>query len=154
MKAALRRLIKLVGGDADCCRVTGRARRQAYSEFASPDREHMNKWPPLREILDLEADVETPEVTQAMARLHGYELVKLPEVVAPKDWALAVGSMSKETGEALNVVLQAFANGGRIDADEIRQWHIDGELDEAIVTLLQIRAMVDRENERGGQIDD
>ncbi|WP_319533389.1 hypothetical protein [uncultured Cohaesibacter sp.] len=154
VKAAFRRLVDLVGGDADCCTVTGRQRRQAYSEFASPKREHMDKWPPLREVLELEADVDVPEVTRAMAKLHGFELVKLPDVIEPKDWALAVGSMSKETGEAINVVLQAFANGGRIDADEIRQWHIDGEIDEAIITLLQIKAMVDRANEQGGQGDD
>nr|WP_321459640.1 hypothetical protein [uncultured Cohaesibacter sp.] len=143
LKGAVDDLVTKGGGNRRCAEITERQRHQAFQEFRSVD--HMDKWPNLKDIALIEAKRKSPVITRELARHLGYELVKVPEASRPADWSRAVGSLSKETGEALNVVLQAFATGSKIDADEIKRWHIDGELDEAIIALLRVKVMVERE---------
>ena len=148
LKDASDDLITKGGGNRRCAEITGRHRHQAFQEFRSVD--HMDKWLNLKDIALIEAKKKRPVITRELARHLGFELVKVPDVNGPADWSRAVGSLSKETGEALHVVLQAFATGNRIDADEIRRLQIDGEIDEAIIALLQIKEMVVREKEASG----
>lgn len=145
LKGITAETVERVGGGTRCASITGRDRRQAYTEFASTN--HMDRWINLREVAELEAALDDPLIARHLARLHGYELIKVPDIKMPSDWAKAVGSMSKESGEALGAVLTAFANDGKIGIDEIQKLHIDGELDEAIITLLQIRSMIEQVKE-------
>lgn len=145
LKGATDDLITKGGGNRRCAEMVGRRRHQAFQEFRSVDQ--MDKWPNLKDIALIEAKKKQPIITRELAHHLGYELVKVPEVNEESDWSRAVGSLSKETGEALHVVLQAFASGNGIDAEKIRRWQIDDELDEAIIALLQIREMVKQEKE-------
>lgn len=109
LKAAFRDLVEAAGGVARAGQLTGRT-HPTISRYGNPSE--TDCFPPLDVVAVLEAETAIASVTRALADLAGYVLVD--KSAADKSDALfaqAVGSMAKETGEAMASIGSAMADG-------------------------------------------
>lgn len=105
-------LIRSVGGVEAAERACGKS-KSLFSAYQSPNDARSI---PLRDIETLEnlsrGEIGHPHVAHHLARLAGYELVKLPETSASGSDILALlSAAARAKGEADNSVLTALASG-------------------------------------------
>lgn len=79
------------------------------SEWSNPDHPH---WPNLRQIINLERFAKVDWITQAMAALHGADLVKRGSAEAHGAIISRLAVAAKEMGEALSSSAEAVAKPG------------------------------------------
>lgn len=140
IKAATRQLVKQAGGLDNAAAVT-RPGRSALSDYGNPN--HDDVFMPADVIADLETEISEPLLTAALARLQGCELMRVEfgGKVDPK-WAEGLAAMGKEISEAFAKAGMALANGGDIDAGEIRTLELIREFDEALGSVARVRALL------------
>lgn len=140
LKAATRELVKQAGGVDAAAGIT-RPGRSTLSDYGNPG--HEDVFMPADVIADLEAATGLPAVTGILARLQGYELMRVEfgGDVDPK-WAERLASVGKEIAEVFAKSGQALANGGDIDAGEIRTLDLIRECDEALTSVASLRALL------------
>lgn len=146
LKAAFRRLTKAVGGQESAATIT----RVDFQRIGRYGRAHEAMFAPVDVVADLEADAGEPMVTRALADLQGYLLVPKPPTQGDAEWVEHLGALAKEAGEAIAKLGQAFAHGGTITADEVRDMELRREVAEAMEVLARIdKALESVERESG-----
>ena len=78
-----------------------------------------------------------------MADLQGYLLIPKPPTKGDARWVEHLGSLAKEAGEAMAKLGEAFARGGTITADEVREMELRREVAEAMEVLARIDKALD-----------
>lgn len=134
LKAAFRRLTKAVGGQESAASIT----RVDFQGIGRYGRAHEAMFVPVDVVADLEADAGDPLVTRAMADLQGHLLVPKPPAEGDPEWVEHLGALGKEAGEAIARLSEAFAHGGTITADEVREMELRREVAEAMEVLARI----------------
>ena len=134
LKAAFRRLTKTVGGQESAAGVT----RVDYQRIGRYGRAHEAMFAPVDVVADLEADAGEPLVTRVMADLQGYLLVPKPPGTGDAQWVEYLGALAKESGEAMARLGEAFAQGGTITREEVRDMELRREVTEAMEVLARI----------------
>ena len=133
LKAAMKRLVTLCGGTRECHDINGDVRHQRYSEWASP--KHPDAFPTARAIADLESFAEQPVITEALAGLLGYVLVKLPDPGERQSLSKGLGRVARECGDVISALGKALEDG-KVDPDERKKLRI--EIREAQTVLAEI----------------
>lgn len=142
LKRATRSLVGAVGGGdaaSSCCRY----RQQKLSAVGNANL------PGEFMAIDVVADLEEltrgspgwPQVTRALARAAGFELVALPDAVADADWLQHIAAISKEAGDCISKIALAAADGSVSPAD-VRAHDLVREFDELIRVAVEGRARV------------
>lgn len=140
VKMAIRQTVALAGGVeavAAQCRVAHKAR---VSEWQNPNSDD---FPNLWQVGQLEGLAGVDWITQAMAALHGADLVKRGRVDAEGDMLARIEAAAKEGGEA---VASAVAFLGKSTCSKARQNAIR-EAAEAVRAMKQIIAVLETTNE-------
>jgi hypothetical protein len=144
LKQVAKALVRAAGGVEAAEEITGRSKTQlsAYGNINAPE------FMPVDAIAALEGVTHGhaghPIVTRLLATRAGYTLVKLP-AAAPDcgDWHRAIGSLSKEVGDAVQAVCSSLSDDtpGKVTAQDVRERGIIAEIDEAIEKLVAMRAL-------------
>ena len=137
IKAAIRALIDAAGGGLAAAGLGLRVGKSNLSDYGSIHR--LEIFMPADVIADLEASVEEPIVTRALARLQGYELYKLPESKAGEDWVGMLGESAKDTGNVIARLGAALSDDGKVTAHEVRESDLVPLIDEALRELVRLR---------------
>lgn len=137
IKAAFRDLVKASGGQVRAVHVT-RGCQSKLSEAMSP--EHLERFPALDQVADLEAEAGAPVVTKLLAGMAGFDLV--PRIASGTDASLYqhLAAIVKEAGEVESIMASALADG-TVDAAERKR--LKSEAHEAITALHNLIASVD-----------
>lgn len=145
IKAATRRLVSAAGGPSAASDVT-RGAHQHMSAYGSAHPDQADRFMPVDVVADLEAQVEQPILTAALARLGGFLLVPQPRADRlGAALAIAAAKALKETSEVFVSVAERSADG-EICADDAAA--ISKEIDEAMIKLAALKLQVQAE---GGQ---
>ena len=134
LKAAFRCLVKQAGGQQSAASIT----RVDHQRIGRYGRVHEDMQAPLDVVADLESDIGEPVVTVILADLSGYILVPKPSALEHTIWASRLGSLAKESGEAIAKLGQAFGDDGTITGDESRKLNLRQEVREAMEALASI----------------
>lgn len=134
LKAATKRAVQIAGGPVSFAFAT-RVEAPALSKYVG--RDYADAFMPVDVVADLEADIGAPLVTEHLARLSGYRLVRAGEGAgADTGRGLPdIGLLARIAKEA-NDVVQAMAEAaedGRYDAAEIDR--VMREIDENVAVL-------------------
>lgn len=143
LKEATRLLIKGCKGlvrSSGACRV----RKSTLSRYQSHEEKQM--FMPIDIVADLEHKANQPIIARALAKLAGWELVKLPPSDATGRISAQLKKVFKESGELLIAGASALEDN-RVDPDEAREVLV--ETNEAIAALVQLRALL-QERVRSG----
>ncbi len=122
VKAASADLVRAFGSQQAAEALTG-VRQQKLSDCGNANT---------ADFLTLETVVELerrtvghpgwPHVTRTFARLHGFAMVRLPQIRdAVGGWLERLGALSSEVGDIINGICAALAGDGVIDKDEARR---------------------------------
>lgn len=139
LKGSFADLVDEVGGGTRCAKITGRDRRQAYSEFANS--KHMDRWPNLREVAELEAAVDDPIVARHLAEVQGYQLIKAPDCTDVGQGAAAIADLSVEFADLVKEMSDCLKDDGKITGAEISEKGLVSKAARlaAIATTLKLR---------------
>lgn len=85
------------------------ANKGRVSEWSNPDHPH---WPNLRQIINVERFAKVDWITQAMAALHGADLVKRGSVHIEGELLDRIAMAARECGESTAVAALAIGVGG------------------------------------------
>lgn len=122
LKAAFRRLLKAAGGQEAAEMVT-RGRHQTLNRYGNPKEEDC--FAPIDVIADLEREIDEPVVTQHLAEMNGYMLVKKAAVAADANLLVHVSALAGESGQAVQATVEALTDG--LDEAELRRIIKEGE---------------------------
>ncbi|MBU2533306.1 MAG: hypothetical protein KKB37_11235 [Alphaproteobacteria bacterium] len=141
LKARFRLLVDTCGGPNSAERIS-RISQQQISRCGSVDEEHANRFAPIDEIADLEAHCGKPVVTEYLAELSGYVLVRVPDAAATDAVGLVsrVSEMLREVSDVSGGVADALRDN-RVTRREAKGVH--KEVREAIQKLVEIDREVD-----------
>lgn len=142
LKRAARALVKAVGSEAEAGEIAG-LRQQRVSECTSINSPAFLT---VDAVVALEEEARGsegwPQVTRAMARQLGFELLPLPPAV-PGDspWHASLAAVSREVGDAIGCIVQSLADDNDVSAREIRERRIVEEINDAMVGLANLRGL-------------
>jgi hypothetical protein len=147
LKVATAELVDAAGGQARAAGYCKRVKRQqSFSDYALANVDHFM---PIDAVLDLEARTVGlpgwPHVTRELCARNGGAFVALP--VAPPGACEAhqrLAELTKEFSELSSGVLTALANGGRIEAWEVRDLRLIAEADDLVEKAAELRALLER----------
>jgi len=142
IKRAGKALVAAAGGTVDAASLTG-LRQQRVSECTLPN---VPAFFAVDAVIALEDDARGsegwPQVTRAMARHHGFELLPLPAVaLGESSWHRSLAEVSREVGDVVGKVVNSLANDGEVSPDEIRDMQIVEEIDDAIARLADLKGL-------------
>jgi hypothetical protein len=143
LKVLADRLISAAGGPEKAALVT-RVERPALSKYRSPHADHADSFMPLDVAAELTLDTAErvgPLVARHFAALSGCAVVALPRAV-PGEAHRSVAVVARETGEVVAAFAEALADG-RLTADEVSGARLAEEIDEAIESLLALKAVAE-----------
>lgn len=136
-------------GTVDLVDVCGGARRaeqhtrvshQQLGSYLSSDEKFTGTFMPIDIVADLEADAAArghrPLVTEILAELAGYRLIRMPQVLAAETDEQGLLKVAKETTEAIATGWAARADGRVTEAERAEEIT---QIDEAVVALLELR---------------
>jgi hypothetical protein len=140
LKNASKRLGQAAGGieaAANYCRVG----KTLLGDYGSPNNE---TFMPVDVVADLEAVTHGtagwPLVTRMLAAEAGCALVELPKPTAPDaNWFAQLGKLCSETGDVINRLGEALADGN-VCGKDVRRLNLVSECDDAIAALVNMRA--------------
>lgn len=150
IKRACGKLVKAVGGSTDAGEIIHLDQRRVSERtlINSPDFFHLDQVVALED--EAKGSTEWPQVTRALATHHGFALLPLAAAMTQHDnLHRSLGDVSKETGEVVNKVLNALADGS-LTPDEIREMQIPDEIREAIDALCRLLGLVECIANQGG----
>jgi len=109
IKAAWRRLVHMAGGAKHVIEAgITRGSESRMSEAGAPN--HMDRFAALDQVLDLEMECGSPVVTQALADLHGFDLVQR-DAVRPIGIHAHFARIIRETRDVELKMAEAMADG-------------------------------------------
>lgn len=117
LKAAFRRLLKAAGGQEAAEMVT-RGRHQTLNRYGNPKEEDC--FAPIDVIADLEREIDEPVVTQHLAEMNGYMLVKKSAVSADANLLTHVSALAGESGQAVQAAIEALSDGRDTEEELLR----------------------------------
>ena len=127
LKAATRRALDMAGGPESFQHAT-RVRQGQLSKYASPAEDHAESFMPLDIALEADLEAGTPIITEQLARMQGYRLVKAEEEpVGDKLSHRDLSALHAEFSDVVRVTHDALEDG-HADASERRR--ISRELSE------------------------
>lgn len=145
LKLASKRLVKALHGTALAAEIAG-SRQQRISDCTLS---HTREFLRIDETLALEEEArgsgDWPQVTRAMARVHDFALLPLPDssaLVGDGKWHEVIARVSRETGEAVARACKIIADGVA-EGREIRSEALIEEIDQGIDSLTQMRALAE-----------
>lgn len=148
LSRATKALVKAVGGQEEASEIAG-VRQQKVSEWGLPNVECFID---IRSVAALEEDARGsdgwPQVTRALARRHGFELLPTPAATEIAGWHKSAADLSREAGDLVSRVIEAL-DGGAVTQDEIRRHGIAETIDEALVILCALKGLASA-SEGGG----
>ncbi len=141
LKVRFRLLADTCGGPSNAEHIS-RISQQQISRCGSVDEEHANRFAPIDEIADLEAHCGKPIVTEYLAELSGYVLVRVPDATATDAVSLVsrVSEMLREVSDVSGGVADALRDN-RVTRREAQGVH--KEVREAIQKLVEIDREID-----------
>jgi hypothetical protein len=141
-KVATKGLIRAAGGQEAASAETHKSqpRLSSYGATNTPD------FIPINDVAALEAVTHGtpghPHVTRWLAREAGFALVKLPTApVGFTDFHRAIGAVSREVGEAVELVCDALGDDNQVTKREVREKKIVENIDDAIERLIALRGL-------------
>lgn len=150
LKRETKRLIEAAGG-LEAAALYARPNKTAMGDYGSPN--NADRFMPIDAVADLEAitrgSAGWPIVTRMLAKLAGCALVELP-TAAPGggDWMRRIGKLAQDHGALAKRICDA-AEDGEVTAAEIRANDLIGLCDDAILTIVNLRALFERTIEDG-----
>lgn len=145
LKRASKELVRAVGGTSEAAEITG-SRQQRMSDVGLANTPDFLR---LDEVQSLEDEAigsdGWPPVTRALARHHGFILVKVPERPAAADWHREMGELSGHAGEVVQTICVSLADGkvSSAEATVIRAKVVEAQ--EALAALDALCARVEAE---------
>ncbi|MET3925576.1 phage regulatory CII family protein [Devosia sp. 2618] len=136
LKGVVKLAVVEAGGQENCANVSGRiVRAAAFSDYANPvvDDRHI----PLDVAVELDAFNGNGRIIKAAARMLGFVLVRLPEVINSGT------KLGRVTAQAMKECADVFSrlgevlDDGVITEDELPDF--EREVEEAIVKLLALK---------------
>lgn len=150
LKIASRQLIRAAGGTDGAGETVG-SRQQRMSDCQLPNTGDFLTIQEVRKLQEVTVGAPGwPHVTRALAKQDGFALVRLPQ--APEraiEWHQALGEVSSEVGESVQLVCKALGGDGKVTACEVREHRIMENIDEAIEQLFALRALAAAAPEKG-----
>ena len=145
IKAHTRTLIKGCGGQVSAASLTrvGHASMQRYGSIESAE------FMPADVTADLELELGTPVLSEAMARLSGHVLVKLPEVEHDGDMVRHIGRLTKELSDVAGGVGTCLADDGKVTRDEIKSINLRKEIHDLIKAAVMLDHALEYIEEEG-----
>ncbi|MUZ53057.1 hypothetical protein GOZ97_07565 [Agrobacterium vitis] len=131
LKGATRRAVQMAG-TAECFQHTTRVGKAPLSNYASTSEDNAEKFMPLDIVLEADLEAGSPVITEQLARLQGYRLVKDEPEAAPASLDLIdLLKMDSVVSALKQVVVEALdenGSGGRsITTGEGRDIGREGE---------------------------
>lgn len=137
IKAALRRLLRAVGGQAEAAECT-RVGQPAVSRYASVN--HPDEHVPVDVLMDLTLDADDPEVIRKLCGLANGVFVPLPRSQnGITNWPAAVGTAVKRGADAAEAICTALNDDGQISVEEIEDLQIGEKLQQAVEALVVLQ---------------
>ncbi len=146
LKSAARRLLRAFGNQ-DAAAMETRVRQQELSIYCNPSAEFAERHMPIDVVIDLEAAIGLPLVTQELCRLNNGLFVPLPHAIGDAELSAATGATAKEAGDVL-VGLGAAMADGHLDNGEISS--VQKDISEAHVALAQLSLLLARRADQNG----
>lgn len=142
LKVATKKLIKAVHGTELAAEITG-SRQQRMSDCQLANTPDFLRISEVHDLQDAARGSEGwPQITRAMARIHGFELLPLPgQALGSSDWHQSLADVSREVGDAVGKICAALANDGQVTAEEVKEGGIVEEVDDAIAKLAVLRGL-------------
>ena len=142
LKVATRKAVKAVHGTQLAGEIVG-ARQQRMSDCQLANTPEFLR---IDEVVDLEDAARGshawPQITRALARHHGFELLPLPGCApGDSDWHRALADVSREAGDAVAKICGALADDGKVSATEIRDGRVVEEIEEAMGKLAALKGL-------------
>lgn len=119
LKAATRRAIDMAGGSDSFEHVT-RVRQGQLSKYGLAGEEHAATFAPIDVALEADIEAGAPLITEMMAKLQGYRLVR-DKADQPEEGLTHrdISALNAELGDVSRVALDAL-DDGKVDARERR----------------------------------
>lgn len=117
LKAATRRAIDMAGGSDSFEHVT-RVRQGQLSKYGLAGEEHAATFAPIDVALEADIEAGTPIITEMMAKLQGYRLVR--DTADEPENGLThrdISALNAELGDVSRLALEALEDG-KVDARE------------------------------------
>ncbi|MEM7301885.1 MAG: hypothetical protein AAF468_12435 [Pseudomonadota bacterium] len=137
LKAATRHLMDQAGGARLAEQVTDKSHNTLW-RYGS--LEHMDRYIPVDVVADLEEGLPHPIITQALAELAGYTLVKVPAPDAPADLKTAQADTVERCGAFLTSLSHSLTSGPLSDPQKA---HLRKECLASIAALAGLCAGLD-----------
>ncbi|MBB4005828.1 hypothetical protein [Allorhizobium taibaishanense] len=126
LKGATRRAIQMAGTAESFQHIT-RVGKAPLSNYASTSDDNAEKFMPLDIVLEADLEAGSPVITEQLARLQGYRLVKdEPAAAAAKLNLMDLLSMDSVSNALKTVVVEAL-DDGHISTGEARDIGREGE---------------------------
>lgn len=129
LKGKWRKLVHDSGGTLHAAAVT-RGSESRISEYGAPN--HMDRFPAIDQVADLEQDCGLPIITAALADLHGFDLVRRDEATKAIGIHAHFARIIRETRDVELQMAEAMADGSVTDQERAQIIH---ECQEAITAL-------------------
>jgi|GEM_PF-3466698 len=149
LKLASQNLVEQCGGQENAAKLLGCAQPNINYMCSSTNPQHANKFFRISDIPALEGLACNPLVTEKLASIAGYTLVKLPEGDAQAPTMKETGRLAKESGEVLDRLLSSLSDGN-ISAKEVRHHNMLKECDDVLSVVANIKAQLVAVLEREG----
>lgn len=116
LKTAKRHVVRLVGGGLAASLVS-RVREAAISKYLAQEMSEVHM--PVDVVLDLELDAGHPAITEKLAEMQGFALVRVTRGSAKPITIHEIGQLMRGSSEASAAALDALADG-KFTAAEVR----------------------------------
>lgn len=146
LKRATSMLVRAAGGQEAAVGFTRLSRHQALSDYGNPSADMATRFAPIDVVADLEAlthdTPDHPAVTRQLARLAGYDLVRLPEVRAGGDLSTQLFDVIRETSEVTLMVGQHLRDAEGVGFRGAAIGAVRREIADAVRALLELDALI------------
>lgn len=138
IKAQTRRLISAAGGLESAEQVT-RVKKSVIGDYQNVAATAM--FMPVDIVADLESDTGLPYVTEALVKLAGGYMVRVPSIISEAAFPQQFAIIAKETSDVFERAAHALQDG-KVSAEESQKLLF--EISEAINALAQARAILEK----------
>ncbi|MBF2715699.1 hypothetical protein GOZ80_06090 [Agrobacterium vitis] len=126
LKGATRRAVQMAG-TAECFQHTTRVGKAPLSNYASTSEDNAEKFMPLDIVLEADLEAGSPVITEQLARLQGYRLVKDEPEAAPSGLGFIDLLTMDSFAAALKTAVVEALDDGHISTGEARDIGREGE---------------------------
>jgi len=145
LKRASKELVRAVGGTGEAAEITG-GRQQRMSDIGLANTPDFLRLDEIQQLEDEAIGVDGwPPVTRALARHHGFILVRVPARPAAADWHREMGELSGHAGEVVQTICVSLTDGKVVAAEATAIRAKVAEAQEALAALDALCAQVEAE---------